>query len=395
MRALTSRPIALIATFSLACELGGAPTTDLAVEQADQTSSSAEGDLGAKTVETSSTLSATPGAAAPSLREGVIQPKRAYVALTAQSALAPSLAPSDLVVVDSGAARTVEADLGEPQMAHGGAFQLEPRVVFLDAAVVTPSLHRDAPEAVLDVILTEDVSAAAGLLVEASLASARWESPRGASCTTDPSGRCSLVWTLEPGDFEALSEMELAAATFEVAGVVLETSGEVPTFAVYPAPSPLIVTRPGIGLQLPTIPLLPGDTFSVPVYVETTGTIPAAYDLRVEFDPAALEVLDVSGGACTGFASPVHNGGGLANQTGQLLMNAISPNASDDCVTDERVHVATIELRVREGAAPGPRAIGCRVRDLFDTNFWKLAHDKACDVADVSVGGATGVLLVE
>ncbi|MBT9555110.1 MAG: hypothetical protein IV100_03725 [Myxococcales bacterium] len=393
MRALSFCPIVLVASLSLACETGTALTVDLEPrpELAGHPASSAASDLGATTDETSSTLAVTPGASATSLREGVIQPKRTYVALPADSALAPS----DWVVKGVGAERTVEADLGESLMGQGGAFQLEPRVVFLDGVVVTPSLHRDAPEAVLDVVLSENGSAAAGLLVEASLASARWPSPRASSCTTDEGGRCALIWDLDPADFEALPEIELATATFDVPGFVLETSGEVPTFSVFPAPSPLVVMRPGIGLQLPTVPLVPGDTVAVPVYVETTGTIPAAYDLRVEFDPAVLEVVDVTGGACAGFAAPVHNGGGLANQTGQLLMNAISPNVSDACVTDERVHVATIALRVREGAAAGALTIGCRVRDLFDTNFWKLAHDKACDVGDLAVGGATGVLLVE
>jgi hypothetical protein len=36
-----------------------------------------------------------------------------------------------------------------------------------------------------------------------------------------------------------------------------------------------------------------------------------------------------------------------------------------------------------------------QVIDFLDTNFWNLASDQACDVADIALGGASGVLLVE
>ena len=392
MRASLFAPVVLL---GFACESGAMmsqfPAMDPRNESEGQTTLASDGDSRTATNETSSTLTATPGAAHSALRDGELRPTRIYEALP----VPPLSAPLALTVIGASDVRTVEADLDEPALDQGGAFQLEPRAVTLDATVVTPSLHRDAPEAVLDVAATEDGNAAVGILVDAWLSSPRWGSPRPASCTTDGSGRCAIVWPLDAVDFDALSTIEAASAAFDIDGVVLETTGEVPSFEIYPSPSPLLVTRPGVGLQLPTFPLASGDTLAVPVYLETTGSTPAAYDLRVEFDPMVLEVASVTGGACTGFAAPVHNGGGLANQTGELLMNAISPNVQDDCVRAERVHVATIEFRVRDDAPPGPQSIGCRVRDFFDTNFWNLASDQACDVADIALGGSSGTLLVE
>lgn len=285
------------------------------------------------------------------------------------------------------------APLESPHTASSTAFQQAPTDLAAEllATPLTPTLYVDAPDAlVLVEVLSADDAPVVGAAVSATFTLTE-STEVVASCETDEDGRCTVAWSAPESEFE-----DGGAIAVVVTVGPLETNLEL---TALPTPQPLTISRPGAGLQLPISPRAEGDTFEVPVYVETTGTVPAAYDIALGFDAALLQVVGVSAGGCAAFATPVSNLTLDANATGQLVFNALNTASVSGCVAAERVHVATVQFMVMEGAAGGDTLtaapVTCTLRDLIDGNLVTLASDKPCDVADAVGVDTAGEVLVK
>jgi hypothetical protein len=176
-------------------------------------------------------------------------------------------------------------------------------------------------------------------------------------------GATTVTATATPaggGVFSATLTVPTAAfAVGGVASLVADCDGVSSSsvaIAVRKNPSAL-VTEPGeLGLELPLGPRFDNSLIDVPVYVNTGANTIGSYDLRIDFDPAVLEVLSVGQGAATDLAPPVSNAATTANTLGSLSFNAINANPTGTTARGARVQVAVAHFRVRTGVAAGTAA---------------------------------------
>lgn len=269
------------------------------------------------------------------------------------------------------------------------AFQAADAVVSLSVTPSASALYDDSDTVDLDMLALDDQGAAVeGALVVADFSGGVLvhNGAQSESCITDENGACTVTWTAPVEAFGIGGAIDV--------DVVSGTASALTLLTLFATPDALAIDRPGLGLQLPTSPRFEGESFEVPVFVETEGTTPGAYDLSIDFDASDLAIVAVTAGDCVAFADPVHN----EVSPGLLKLNAINVSTSEACATAERVQVATVTFEVVLGATSGSPVetspLSCTVSDLYDTNFNHLAFDKPCDVADATGTGTAGEVLI-
>jgi hypothetical protein len=264
----------------------------------------------------------------------------------------------------------------------------------IDIKLSNSTLHVDQPTAKVGVRVLDEQGNDVGkdVLVKTTFSAPFLPSgSQSFACITDDFGTCTFAWTapdaafVDGGDVQvAISSAQLNASTILV---------------VFAAPNALFIEKPGAGVQLPTAPYKEGQTFQVPLYIETSGTTPGAYDIEFNFDPKKLRILGATAGECVGFAAPITNAAFNANKIGQLNVIGLGSTGYYDCITEERIHVANLTFEVLPGAAEGQNIatspITCLVKDLIDDNLTALAHDKPCDFGDAMGTGKSGEVLIE
>lgn len=255
------------------------------------------------------------------------------------------------------------------------AFQTGPGApVSLTPIVITPQVWVGSPTAHVAVQVRDALGATVGqgVVVEASVVEpAAGDDP--ASCVTTAAGQCLLSVAVPEAAFDEGAGVTLALAAGEaVAGVTVQAQ---------PAPADLDIESPGAGLQLPTAPVGAGETFDVPLYVESADVEAGAYDMTIGFDPSRVALTAVSPGSCEAFAEPVHNLT-VANDAGALKINGINTMQGVACAAESRVHVGTLTFTALAaadfGAASTEVPIDCVATGLFSIDFAHLASYTAC-----------------
>jgi len=207
-----------------------------------------------------------------------------------------------------------------------------------------------------------------------------------ASCTTDPVGRCVIIWSAPAAAFD--TEQSIMATV----SVGAQSQPAIP-IAVVKAAQPVAIAAKEVGIQLPQSPLFPGATFQVPVYINSGGAPTAGYNIHLFFNKVQLNATAVTAGACTAFPAPLSNLTTDANVTGSLTFNAIKLN-DDPCITGDKVHVANVTFTVQDGLVPDDPSntaeITCKCFNVFDANLINLCNDTPCSVGGGSAADAPG-----
>ncbi|HIA02556.1 MAG TPA: hypothetical protein EYN06_09105 [Myxococcales bacterium] len=264
----------------------------------------------------------------------------------------------------------------------------------INLILTNPTLHTTKPTATVAVrILDADGLNVGSDVIAKTVFSAPFlpEGSQSFACMTDKYGTCTFTWTAPDAAFE-----EGGNVAIDVTAGNLNAQAMLSVFA---APNPLVIQKPGAGVQLPTSPYAEGSTFQVPLYIATNGTVPGAYDIEFNFDPTKLRIIGASSGSCDGFAAPTTNAAFNANEEGTLHVIGIGSTAGYDCVNEESVHVANLTFEVLPGAANGDATatspVSCVVHDLIDENLTELAEEKPCDFGDAMGTSKSGEVLIQ
>jgi hypothetical protein len=264
----------------------------------------------------------------------------------------------------------------------------------IEVTVITPTIHDSATTVRVGakVVDGHNVGVGENVTVTGTFAAdfLNENDANTTECVTDEDGVCVLMWTVPSAAFEMGGDL-----TMDIAALDLHTQVIVP---VFPTPAALVISKPGMGLQLPTAPRNEGTSFDVPVYVETTGTTAGGYDIEVNYDPTKIQATAVSLGDCTGFGMPVHNMEQGANINGSLKLIGLNSGWNSNCAADERVHVVSVRFTVIDGAAEetvSSTAMTCNIRDLIDVNLTGLAHNKPCEFGDAMGTDTAGEVLIQ
>ena len=201
-----------------------------------------------------------------------------------------------------------------------------------------------------------------------------------ATDATDAGDGFYCGWVEIPGAlFESWGEAEISGWI-----EALVTEPQTVTIAAAPGYTALDVGE--VAITIPLGPVALGESFEVPVVVNSGSHAISAYNVSVNFDESVLEVITVAQGAAVDLSHPVSNAATDANDIGKLSFNAINENPAGGTAQGEAVEVAVITFGVRSDATPGvAAAISGDVYELVDTLFVEFSVSQ-----DMTVRGPSG-----
>jgi len=245
----------------------------------------------------------------------------------------------------------------------------------LSITAITPALYVDAPIAYVALQARDSRGAS---VQPGTLVTAEFVGPNGAPettfCETMANGACLVSWEAPADWFQTEADLQINASADNATASL--------DIALVPMTDAQLLSQPGASITLPDSPRFPGESFDVPVYLETPGLEAGAYDVRMEFDPDQLVVSAVFPGTCQGFADPIHNAGTTAADDGILHINGINALQSMTCLDEDQVHVATVRFTVPATAAATPESapLSCTIAGLYSIHFAELASGNDCQV---------------
>ncbi|MFT5431763.1 MAG: hypothetical protein ACI9OJ_002461, partial [Myxococcota bacterium] len=187
------------------------------------------------------------------------------------------------------------------------------------------------------------------------------------SCVADFNGLCTATATLPHTLFGSAATISIVAT----AGLVETTT----TVALTKAADALSLKVGGVGATLPAGAVVRGNTFEMPIVVNTGSATLGAYDLMFEFVPAHYEVVSVRAGqASSAFAAPVWSVNAAGDLGAQLRINGLTTWQDRAAATGPAVEVAVVTFRHGAGVQPGPA-------NLISGKVTRLLSDQQAQIA--------------
>ena len=196
-------------------------------------------------------------------------------------------------------------------------------------------------------------------------------------CTTNAQGYCS-------GSVDFSSHIEASDTTKNLvlkAGAL--TSTETHSITLHADSAALSMTDPGAGIELPVAPLFPNTSFTVPVYIQSSGAF-IAYDAEFEYDSNVFDVtMDGGYPKVTGsgaFPDPV-----VGYDGSKVIFNQVA-----SAEVSGLQQVATLYFKVKAGATEGATGnITGQIKTLKNSSNNTIASSLNYVVKDSVYNGIT------